>query len=79
MNLHDFQAKRLELVEGYGVYLTVRQLDEAEDQSGTSPTHLIRNLMIFFTPSVMAASSCFGSWKLPALSKDIIGACLSMD
>jgi len=38
----------------------------------------MRNLMmVFFTPSVMAASSCFGNKKHPALNRDIMGACLS--
>ena len=65
-------------MEGYGVYLTVRQLDEAEDQSSNCPTHLIRNLMmIFFTPTTLAASSCLGKRNYPALNKDIMGACLS--
>ena len=68
----------MEPVEGYGVYLTHHQLDEAVDASCKSATRLMRNLMmIFFTPSVMAASSCFGNKKHPALNRDIMGACLS--
>lgn len=72
----ELQPKQVELVEGYGVYLTRRQLDEAVDQSAGSPTKLIRNLlMIFFTPSVLAKSSCFGTGTFPKLNSDIIGAC----
>ena len=74
----DMQPQQVELVEGYGVYLTKRQLDEAVDQSCNSPSRLIRNLlMVFFTPSVMASSSCLGTRKFPALNNDIIGACFS--
>ena len=58
------------------MYLTRRQLDEAVDQSCGSPTKLIRNLlMAFFSPSTLAASSCYGTRRYPALNKDIIGAC----
>jgi len=34
-------------------------------------------MIVFFTPSLMAASSCFGNKKHPALNRDIMGACLS--
>ena len=38
----------------------------------------MQNLLIaFFTPSLLAASSCLGTRKLPALNRDIIGACFS--
>ena len=68
---------QIELVEGYGVYLSKRQLDEAVDQSNDSPTKLIRNLVsVFFTPSVMASSSCGGTRKFSALNKDIVAACI---
>ena len=68
----------MELVEGYGVYISKRQLDEAVDQSCKSPTRLIRNLLtVFFTPSIMAQSSCFGTRKYSKLNSDIIGACFS--
>lgn len=68
----------MELVEGYGVYISKRQLDEAIDQSCKSATRLMRNLlMVFFTPSVLAQSSCFGTRKFAKLNTDIIGACLS--
>ena len=63
-------------MEGYGVYLTQRQLDEAVDNSGNSPTKLVRNLMnVFFKPKVLAASSAFGLRKHPSLDK-IISACI---
>lgn len=76
--LCSFQGKQIELVDGYGVYLTKRQLDEAMDQSCNSPTRLVRNLlMVFFPPNVLAASSCYGNRKLPALNKDIVSACIS--
>ena len=70
------QPLQVELVEGYGVYLTKRQLDEAVDQSCNSASRLVRNLlMVFFTPSVLATSSCRGTRRFPALNKDITGAC----
>ena len=73
------QPRMIELVPGYGIYISQRQLDEAEAQSCQLPTRLLRNLlMVFFTPSVMGGSSCFGTRKFPALNQDIIGACFSM-
>lgn len=72
------QPKTIELVKGYGVYITQRQLDEAEAQSSGVATRLLRNLlMVFFTPSVLGSSSCLGNRKFPALNQDIIGACFS--
>ena len=58
-------------MEGYGVYLTVCQLDEAEDQSSSNL------MMVFFTPTTLAASSCLGKRNYLALNKDIMRACLS--
>ena len=50
----------VELVDGYGVTLTKRQLDEAMDNSSGSPTRLIRNLMrIFFSKEILAISSAY--------------------
>ena len=49
---------QVELVEGYGVYLTKRQLDKAIDQ----------------TLSVMASSNCLGTRIYQALNKDITRA-----
>ena len=42
-----------------------------------APTKLIRNLVsVFFTPSVMASSSCGGTRQFSALNKDIVAACI---
>ena len=73
------QMKQLELVEGYGVYLTQKQYDEVIDQSGNSPTRMIRNLMtVFFKPTTLAQSSCLGKrGKHPPLNQDVVSACLS--
>ena len=68
----------MELVDGYGVYLSKRQLDEAVDQSCSSATRLIRSLLaVFFSPSILAGSSCLGTRKCPGLNPNIIGACFS--
>ncbi len=72
------QVRRIEIIKGYGVYLTQRQLDEALDQSCSSPTRLVRNLMsCFFLPTLMAKSSYFGTRRFPKLNEDIVGACFS--
>ena len=69
---------KLDLVEGYGVYITKRELDDAEDSSRNSPTRLIRNLItIFFPKELLATSSAYGGRINKALDKDILGACLS--
>ena len=74
----QLQPKKIELVDGYGVFLTQRQLDEAVQQSAGSPTKLIRNLMsIFFHPELLAKSSAFGTRTHPALDEDILSACIS--
>ena len=45
-------------------------VDEAIDQSCNSATRLIKNLMFcFFTPSVLANSSCFGTGRYPKLKR----------
>lgn len=68
----------VELVPGYGVRLSQRQLDEAVDSSNHSPTRLIRNLIsVFFTKEVLAASSAYGGRHNGALDQDILAACLS--
>ena len=68
----------MELVTGYGVMVTQRQLDEAEGESNGSPTRLIRNLIsVFFSREELARSSCYGSRQNPALDKDILLACIS--
>jgi len=71
------QPQKVELVEGYGVYLTQRQLDEVVDSSGDVPTRLMRNLLAtFFTPDILSKSSALGKGKHPALEPDILGACI---
>ena len=73
-----WQPQQVELVEGYGVYLTKWQLDEAVDQSCNSASRLMRTLlMVFFTPPVLASSRCLGTRKFPAPNEDITGACFS--
>ena len=65
----------VELVPGYGVMATKRQLDEAEGESNSSPTRLIRNLMsVFFSREELA---CYGSRVNVALDRDIVLACIS--
>ena len=68
----------IELVPGYGIMLSQRQLDEAVDNSAGSATRLIRNLMsTFFPKEVLAKSSALGGRTNKALDKDIVAACLS--
>ena len=68
----------VELVPGYGVLLSQRQLDEALDNSAGSPTRLVRNLVSsFFTKEVLASSSALGGRVNKALDQDILAACLS--
>lgn len=72
------QRQVVELVPGYGVQLSQRQLDEALDGSNQSPTRLIRNLLsVFFSKDILASSSAYGGRKNAALDRDILGACLS--
>ena len=55
----------VELVEGYGIYLSKWQLDKAVDTAGGSQTKLIRNLIgVFFTRDVLASSSVYGKGKI---------------
>ena len=76
--LSVIQPIMIELVPGYGIVLTQRQLDEAISSSGPSPTKLIRNLIsVFFTPTVLATSSCCGSRMNQALDEDVVAACIS--
>uniref|UniRef100_A0A1X7SQT8 BEN domain-containing protein n=1 Tax=Amphimedon queenslandica TaxID=400682 RepID=A0A1X7SQT8_AMPQE len=67
----------VELVPGYGVRLTQRQLDEAISESGGAPTKLIRKLVsVFFSREELAESSCYGLRNNNALDKDILAACI---
>ena len=70
--------KQLPPVPGYKVLISQPLKDEVIDCSSNSPTKLIRLLMnVYFTPDVLAVSSCFGSRKFQCLDKEIILACLS--
>lgn len=72
------KMQELELVHGYGVYLTRRQLDECVDGAGTSSTRLMRNLLsVFFTPDQLAMSSAMGTRRHVGLNQDILSACIS--
>ena len=71
------QPQAIEMVPGYGVFLTQRQLDAALDGAKESPTRLMRNLVgTFFTPEVLAVSSVYGTGKHAALDRDIIDTCI---
>ncbi|CAI8039426.1 hypothetical protein GBAR_LOCUS21932, partial [Geodia barretti] len=75
--VYKVQPKAIELVPGYGVFLTQKQLDMAVDGAKNSPTRLIRNLMnVFFTPETLATSSACGTRKHKALDGDIVQACI---
>ena len=67
----------MELVEGYGVFCSQRQLDAAIDGAGASPTKLMRNLLsIFFAPHILAVSSARGTKNNSALDQDILDSCI---
>lgn len=69
---------RVELVPGYGVFLTARQLDEAVAASNGKPTKLMRGLLsVFFEPEVLGQSSALGSRSNKSLDQDILAACIS--
>ena len=70
------KMQEVELVHGYGVYLT-RQLDECVDGAGTTSTRLMRNLSVFFTPDELAMSSAMGTRRHVGLDQDILSACIS--
>ena len=67
----------VELVSGYGVYITQKQLGEVIDESIGSPMQNLMNR--YFTPLILSKSSCLGKKEYcnPALDKGIISACLS--
>lgn len=69
--LSQIQLKSVELVEGYGVLITRKQMDVAVVDAGQSQTQLIRNLMgAFFTADVLSMRA------RPALDSDILSACI---
>ena len=69
---------KVELVDGYGIYITKKQLDQVTLESGESATKMIRNLLtVYFTPTVLAKSSCMGKRENGALDSDIVDACIS--
>ena len=68
----------MELVPGYGIFISPRQLDEAEGKNGGKATKLIRNLMgVFFEHHVLAKCSALGSRKNPGLDQNVVSACIS--
>ena len=70
--------RKFELVRGYNVYITPRQLDEAVASSGGRPTKLIRALlMVYFDNNTLASSSALGSRDRPAIDPNIRDACIS--
>ena len=74
----QIEPQKVELIPGYGVLLTPRQLDDGEAKSNGTPTRLIRNLIsIFFSRDILARSSCYGSRNNNALDPDILSACIS--
>ena len=59
--LTQIEPKSIELVEGYGVVLTKRQLDCAVDCAGSSLTKLMRNILsVFFSADILVQSSALG-------------------
>lgn len=72
----QLQPKKVELVEGYGIFLSQPQLDAAVENGGT-PTKLMRNLLnVFFSMETLAESSAYGSRGRPALDPDILTGCI---
>ena len=72
--------KVIEIVAGYGITCTQRQIDEVEASSNNSPTKMVRLLLnVFFTEEELATSSCYGSGatKKHRLDEDIVAACIS--
>ena len=69
-------AAKIELCEGYGIFVTKRALDDAVDSSRNSSTRLIQNLMnIFFSEDDLSISNaCGGGNKPTGLDPDILAA-----
>ena len=68
---------KIELVEGCGIFVTKRALDDAVDSSQNSGTRLIHTLIsIFFSEDKLSRSNaCGGGKKHTALDPDILAAC----
>ena len=74
------EPKVIELVPGYGVTCTQRQIDEVQANGKKSPTKMIRLLLnVFFTEEDLASLSCYGNGTKSSkrLDGDIIAACIS--
>lgn len=77
VKLSQIQPKSIELMEGYRVMLTKRQLDCAVDCAGSSPTKLMRNLLsVFFSADILAESSVLGKKGRAPLDRDTLDACI---
>ena len=75
--MYQLQEK-VELVEGYNVFISPRQLDEVVASGGGRPTRLIRGLLTaFFDNNTLASSSALGSRIYPAIDPNIRDACIS--
>ena len=71
------KPKLVELGEGYGVMITVKQLDAAVTEGSNSATKLMRCLVsCFFPADVLGKSSAMGFRGKPPLDQDILGACI---
>ena len=71
------EQQKIEIVEGYGVYCTKLQLENAVT-SATNPTKLIRNLLgIFFSKDELAESTALGTrGSRKALDQTVLPACM---
>ena len=68
----------IELVKGYGVKCTQRQLDEVEANSSRSVAKMIRNFMdTFFAEEKLRRSSCYGNRSNGSLDRGVTTACIS--
>ena len=69
---------QVELVPGYGVYVSKMKLDTAVDSSQGQPTRLVRKLLsAFFSAEILAKSSARGSRTYAALDHNIVAAIIS--
>ena len=68
----------IELVDGYGINITSRQLDKVESCTDGSPTKMVQKLMsVFFNEEVLAQSNCYGSRENKQLDEDIVATSIS--